>query len=109
MSSLTVEQIHLTVEERAFLRSLEKCGSLPLPNSLHNLVELKLVEYDVLPGLDSLNQVRYADTVHLSDRYFRYAIYRRDVFFQAKLPVVLSIAAILLSMLTLILEVTGLI
>ena len=87
--------------ESRFIRKLIFKKRLPLPDGMKILIDFDIVANDVE---DSNGYSTLTGTVHISDGYYRWREYRRDYFFTSKLPVIISIIALVISAISLISE-----
>jgi len=87
----------LKPSERLYLFLLRIKKKAQLPDSMRYLYLHDLVKQNSSGKTDQLNAPIPDDTYSLTDKYYRYAIYRRDLFFKGKLPVILSAIALIKS------------
>lgn len=66
-----IDKIYLTRQEYRFLKRLRR-HHLLLPSNMDSLYRADLVEYDELDEVDAFNMPKKADTVHLTEKAFRY-------------------------------------
>ena len=83
--------------ERLYLLSLRFKKKRKLPPSMRYLYVYGLVVPNYTGERDQLGGFIQDGTYSLSDKYARYSIYRRDLFFRGKLPVIISVIALLRS------------
>lgn len=94
---IDVAQIRLTPAEKLFLRKLRFKKHLPLPENMRNLRSLGLVDPDYLDEKGPIGECVPSGTVHLTDKYIRWCFYSRDTVFKEKIPVIISVIALLKS------------
>lgn len=97
MESEDFSNIVLKFSERVFLFSLRFKKKRILPKEMHYLYVNDLISPNYTDKKDAFGVFIPDGTYSLSDKYTRYLIYRRDNFFKGKLPVIISVIALLRS------------
>ena len=105
MIIIDVDKITLTKAEKRLLRKIYKSKKYPkeqAPSSeLYNLLRFELVDYNHLPT-PKLGVFPIDGTVSVTANYERYKKINLSKFIERKIPVILSVIAIIISIIALI-------
>lgn len=100
-----IDKITLTKAEKQLLRKIYKSKKFPIkqaPESeLHDLLKFELVDYNYLPTPE-LGRFPRDNTVSVTANYERYKKLNLSNFIERKIPVILSVIAIIISIIALI-------
>lgn len=91
----------LTKSEKKLLKRIASSKEVAIndldANDLHTLLQLKLIKVNYANDLDSIGNFISLNTVSISQEYERYKAVKRTLFIERKLPIIISIIALLSS------------
>jgi hypothetical protein len=95
------KEIILTRKERKALKYIAKHSHVNVSNFdtdiIYELASYKLIAFDYSDKKNSLGErIRY-DTVSITENYLRYKKFLRNSFIERKLPIIISIIALIIS------------
>ena len=89
------EKIKLTISERLILFYIKKKKKVKFHKYPHKLISYGLIEQNYLSEVNSIGAPIPEGTYSLTDFALRYRLYRKERYFEGKLPVIISIIALI--------------
>ena len=93
--------VTLTKSEKKLLKRIASSKEVAIndldANDLHTLLQLKLIKENYTNELDSIGNFISLNTVSIAKDYERYKSVKRTLFIERKLPIIISIIALLSS------------
>ena len=106
MITIDFSDIHLTKAELKLLKKLKRKTTCAYDTTFDSLLEYpnRLAEY-INYKTDAFNaQIPIRDYIRISEKGILYLQYKRDEYFRGKLPVVISIIALIIALLSLLIS-----